>query len=309
MKFVKFLCFAALPILALAACKKDPVTPQVQYTLSGDNAFVDNKATVKVTADAAVPSDVTVTLALGEGSTVQAANITFPSLVIPQGETEASGQLELDPSGLEAEKTFDVVVKASVNGKDLPQTVKLSFTTEPEAPITIDGKMSDWDAIGGLAGEDGKAYVALKATYDKKYLYLYSLRTWHDGLWTEDGYGYYYYCLEVDGDPETGQKNPNGQHEFPYGIDAWFFARPFLGSPTAPVFATSPKGGSYPTDFMAHITCNGSVDVLTKNIATEMRIPREDLLIEKGQTIKIHSRGNKSADNLVDTPLSLKIEN
>ena len=178
---------------------------------------------------------------------------------------------------------------------------------EPDAPIKIDGDLSDWASIEGISA-DG-AYKALKATYDTKYFYLYSKRTWHDGLWTADGYGYYYYCLEVDGNAETGQKNPNGQHEFPYGIDSWFYCRPFLGSPTAPEFAASPKGQSYPTDFMASIACNGAVDPVTKDIETEMRIPRADLLIEKGQTVKIHSRGNKSADNIVDTPLTIKIDN
>ena len=178
---------------------------------------------------------------------------------------------------------------------------------EPEAPVKIDGDMTDWAGIEGISA-DG-VYKALKATYDTKYFYLYSKRTWHDGLWTADGYGYYYYCLEVDGNAETGQKNPNGQHEFPYGIDSWFYCRPFLGSPTEPVFAASPKGQSYPTEYMANIVCNGAVDPVTKDIETEMRIPRTDLLIEKGQTVKIHSRGNKSADNIVDTPLTITIEN
>ena len=72
----------------------------------------------------------------------------------------------------------------------------------PELPvITIDGDMSDWEAVtAGVFQEDGVLQV-FKGTYDADYLYFYNKRTRHDGLW---GGGYYYFEFDLDDDQSTG---------------------------------------------------------------------------------------------------------
>ena len=138
----KYLFLAALASMTLASCEKEkeneflnPKGTPVQFTLTGDKTFDGSKANIKVTSDTPVPADVTVTLSLDAAeSTVKAANVTFPNLTIAAGQTEASGKIELDPAGLEADKTFKVVVKGTVSGVELGQKVSLKYTTDP-API------------------------------------------------------------------------------------------------------------------------------------------------------------------------------
>lgn len=181
----KYLFAAAIAAITMASCDQkienefvNPKGTPVQFTLSGANSFTGSKAAVKVTANTAVPADVNVTLALNlTESTVKAENMSFPSLIINKGETEASGEIGLDPTGLAPDTTFKIVVKASIAGVDLAQTLNLSYTTdpapEPDVPVlAIDGKFSEWDAEDEIAGEE--AVFALKKVFtdDKLYFYL-----------------------------------------------------------------------------------------------------------------------------------------
>ena len=182
---IKYLSIAALASLTLASCEKEkeneflnPKGTPVQFTLTGDKTFDGSKANIKVTSDTPVPADVTVTLSLDAAeSTVKAANVTFPNLTIAAGQTEASGKIELDPAGLEADKTFKVVVKGTVSGVELGQKVSLKYTTDP-APIpdvpvlAIDGIFTEWDAEEDILGEGAMFAMKKIFTEDKLYFYL-----------------------------------------------------------------------------------------------------------------------------------------
>lgn len=182
---VKYLFVAAIAAFSLASCNQkienelvNPKGTPVQFTLSGSSSFTGSKATVKVTANVAVPADINVTLALDlTESTVKAENMSFPALIINKGETEASGEIGLDPTGLAPDTKFKIVVKATVAGVDLAQKLELSYKTdpapEPEVPtLAIDGKFTEWDAEDEITGEN--AVFALKKVFtdDKLYFYL-----------------------------------------------------------------------------------------------------------------------------------------
>lgn len=195
MKSVKYLFVAAIAALTLASCdqkiENDLVNPKgspVQFTLSGANSFTGSKAAVKVTANAPVPANVNITLALDlTASTVKAENMSFPALIINKGETEASGEIGLDPSGLAPGTNFKVVVKATISGVDLAQKLELSYKTDPEpekpAPgtVTVDGEIEDWDNLEDefvvfMACDGGAELSGLKSAQvyysDKLYMLL-----------------------------------------------------------------------------------------------------------------------------------------
>ena len=183
---------------------------------------------------------------------------------------------------------------------------------ETTTGITIDGDLSDWAGVTtALTDKDGPVY-AFKATYDEEYIYFYIKRNFHGGLFpAESGNGYFYFCLETDENPETGEKGLiNGQYSFPYGIDSWFFAFMFDGSPDEPVITSAPKAGStsYPTDYINNIKVGGKCNINNEIIELELQAKRSDMLIQKGKTVKIHTWGNKSATNIKDTALKLTIE-
>ena len=89
----KYLLMAAMAALALVSCKKDK-TPEddkqkeeteVTYTFSA-TAISETEADLKVVASAAVPEDVKVAIAVGEGNSIPEAALTFPKeLVIAKG--------------------------------------------------------------------------------------------------------------------------------------------------------------------------------------------------------------------------------
>lgn len=496
---VKYLTIAALASLTLASCEKEkeneflnPKGTPVQFTLTGDKTFDGSKANIKVTSDVPVPADVAVTLSLDAAeSTVKAANVTFPNLIISAGQTEASGKIELDPAGLEADKTFKVVVKGAVSGVELGQKVSLKYTTDPApipdvpvlaidgiftewdaeedilgegamfamkkiftedklyfyleldkgsllpgelafahkihmcfdngdfagslggnellwkgarydedvdiwlmqngapdmitwgldgfehkegadgdmlkfefcfprsakaifqgdclrfgayvdgqycdtssgsevwggsgdsigcAPkaeldmvlygephvggIQIDGDMSDWIGVETGVASEGGPMLNFKATYDEEYVYLYNKRTWHDGLW---GSGYYYFYFDTDNNPETGEMDANGNSA--PGVECWMYLYVFGGSSAEPAFNANPEGDGVPAESLANIICNGTVDAEHTLIETEVRIPRSNVGIQKGQTVKLYSWGNKSGSNLKGEAVTLVIEN
>ena len=177
------------------------------------------------------------------------------------------------------------------------------------AAAEIDGNFVDWKDVVGLEREETSTspYLAFKVTYDEKFVYFYSKREWNDdALWNN---GYFYYC--VDNVPNAGDPNVNGQHNFgeENGIDSWFFVYLFTGGADAPVIATAPSGDcSAKESFLSSITSAGKISSDKEYIETELSVPRENLAIEKGQTVKFFSWGNKSASNLRDKPLTITIE-
>ena len=184
------------------------------------------------------------------------------------------------------------------------QTIEIDFNAgiatidgamPPAGDIAIDGAFEDWNVIkGGLSSEEGP-YLSFKATNDDNYLFLYSKRTWHDGLWKESSGGYYYFEFDTDNNPATGSTDVNGNTG--YGVEYWMYLYLFTGSKEEPTFASQPAGAGYPSDdILANVVAAGATD---KNvIETEVQIPLKDLGLTKGQTIRIYSWGNKSAGNL-----------
>ena len=184
--------------------------------------------------------------------------------------------------------------------------------------VTIDGDFDDWKSVTTeLTLEGGPVYV-FKATYDEKYIYFYIKRNLVEELFPTAGNGYFYFCLETDGDSTngvihgTGDENKiNGQWLVPeYGIDSWFFAYLFEAGQKVKKTSAEVKlsGQSYPTDFMANLESAGRVSTANENIEIEIRANREDMKVVIGKTVKIHTWGNKSATNFQNQPLSLKIE-
>ena len=165
----------------------------------------------------------------------------------------------------------------------------------PAGNITIDGDMSDWAGIeAGLSSEEGP-YLEFKATNDDEFIYLYSKRTWHDGLWKDSSGGYYYFEFDTDNDSSTGTTDVNGNTGF--GVEAWMYLYLFTGTAAAPTFASNPAGSGYPSSaVIENILSAGFTDMT--NIETEVRIPLANIGVAKGQTIKIYTWGNKSAGNL-----------
>ena len=185
---------------------------------------------------------------------------------------------------------------------------------------TIDGDFDEWKSVTTeLTLEGGPVYV-FKATYDEKYIYFYIKRNLNEGLFPDaSGNGYFYICLETDEDPTNGivrtddanAKELNGQWHVPAsGIDSWFFAYLFEAGQKVKKTSEEVKlaGQSYPSDFMANIECAGKVSTALETIEIELRANREDMLVQTGKTVKIHTWGNKSATNFQNTPLTLKIE-
>ena len=155
--------------------------------------------------------------------------------------------------------------------------------------------MSEWAGVAdGLSSEEGP-YLAFKAANDDDNIYLYSKRTWHDGLWKESSGGYYYYEFDTDNNPETGTNSVNGNTG--YGVEVWMYLYLFTGSADAPTFASSPAGSGYPSgDVLENVAAAGVTDKSV--IETEVKIPLANLGVSKGQTIRIYTWGNKSAGNL-----------
>lgn len=86
-----------------------------------------------------------------------------------------------------------------------------------EAPITIDGDLSDWDDIPVLAervGDDG-ILTKIKATSDKTNIYFYM-----EG--DDSFYGFVQLYLNADGDPTTGWdwERQSGKAGADYEMDA-----------------------------------------------------------------------------------------
>ena len=176
--------------------------------------------------------------------------------------------------------------------------------------ITIDGEMGDWIGVETGVESEGGPIFAFKATYDQDYIYFYNKRNWHTGLW---GGGYYYYELDTDNDSATSVESVNGNAPAG-GIDVWMYLYLFGGTAEAPAFNVAPEGeGAYRDpdatgEIIAGIAANGKTDGATA-IETEVKVPRANLGVKKGDTILIYSWGNKSGSNLKTEPVTLTLEN
>lgn len=312
----KFLFIAALSALAFASCDKaeneflNPKGTPVKFVLSGDKEFDGAKAAVKVTADVPVPADVTIKLSLDAAATIKADNITFPSLIIAKGETEASGYMEFDPTGLKPGTTFKIIVKGTIDGVELAQKLSLSYTTEAEpepvlAPITIDGDMSDWaEVTNGLLSVDGP-YYEFKASCDANNIYFYCRRSTSDpALWKK---GYFYFDMDIDSNPNTGVEK-----DAIVGLETWMFLYFFLKDEDtdAPIIASAPAGERlFNGEAEAHSyqtpenSCKGIIG--EDEVELEVAIPRADFGVRKGDSVTIYTWGNKSASNFKTEPLYL----
>ena len=190
--------------------------------------------------------------------------------------------------------TIDIV-SSTVTARYVGKLSAGGDTPGGETAITIDGDMSDWAGIeAGLSSEEGP-YLEFKAANDDEFIYLYSKRTWHDGLWKDSSGGYYYFEFDTDNDSSTGTTDVNGNTGF--GVEAWMYLYLFTGTAAAPTFASNPAGSGYPSSaVIENILSAGFTDMT--NIETEVRIPLANIGVAKGQTIKIYTWGNKSAGNL-----------
>ena len=187
--------------------------------------------------------------------------------------------------------------------------------------VKIDGVFTDWAGVTNELTQEGGPVFSFKATYDEKYVYFYIKRNLNEELFPPAGNGYFYICMETDENPATGivsgtgdANKVNGQWLVPeYGIDSWFFVYLFTstgsGEDIQLAVADGPTGGdSYPENFIANIASAGKIDIVNEKMEIEVRAKREDMLVQTGKTVKIHTWGNKSASNLQKTPLTIKIE-
>lgn len=311
---------AAAAAMTFVSCNKifepeflNPQGTPVQFTLSGDKAFKDNKANIKVTASVAVPVDMKVSLSLNSESNIKPANIILPSLVIKAGSTEAAGEVQIITDGLKPATTFEINIIATVAGAQLGQKVALTYTTEkePEPPvagaITIDGDMSDWKDITGVHSEDGPIYD-FKAACDKDNIYFYAKREVNDpALW---GGGYYYFDIDIDSNPSTGVEK-----DAIAGLETYMFLYFFKGTAESPEIPTAPAGeylvggtsGSQVAYTCAANSCKGKINE-DNTVEIEIKLPLADLGLKSGDDTTIYTWGNKSGSNLKTTPLYLKIK-
>ena len=176
-----------------------------------------------------------------------------------------------------------------------------SVTPDPDQPqeptgITIDGNMSDWNAIQGVT----QGNHTFKAFADAEYLYFYSCRakdSRYSEIWNDDKSkgGYIYLGMDLDGDETTGESLwGNGPYEF-VGV-----LYPFKGTAEAPVFNEAPGDACVPsTCTLEHVLCKGVVS--DKGAEIEYRIPRADLPAIPTTAITIKSWGNKDLGKAVLT--------
>lgn len=147
--------------------------------------------------------------------------------------------------------------------------------------------MSDWDSVSASDSSSDPAdnNIELKVTYDKYYFYIYTKRTYTDDVWNNQGY--FYYCLDTDGNPTNGtDANAKGQMS-----DIVFFVKPYGGTSASPEFNTTPSCTVTYSGRTLTPTCIGRYDANT--IETSLKISRKSLGLFKGDTVKILSWGNK----------------
>ena len=191
-RFVKSVFALGVAVLAFAACEKkqEPVEEPVKYTLSGDNAFTNMEATVKVTADKAATADVQVTITLDKATSFPQNVLEFPGTVkIAKGAKEASAKVKLlSTDALEPGKAYKAVFGAAVADVALTGNVTITYT-KPD----LNGK---WSVIG-LGGN------------------------WNDDIaMTEAGNGWYEATGLVAKDNDEFKFRRDGAWDLAYGLAA-----------------------------------------------------------------------------------------
>ena len=168
-------------------------------------------------------------------------------------------------------------------------------TDEEEAPITIDGDMSDWDEIEGAETPDAICKV-MKVTNDDNNFYVYLASepgSRGSQLWGDEA-GYYYLDFDWDNNEETGiaeNKNP--------GFDCWCYLYIFGGSAEAPIIKEHPNGSGQEMS-ISNITAKGVItDTL---IEIELSIPRADMVdVAAGTETRILSWRSKDGTKITQT--------
>lgn len=178
----KYLFFAAMAVFALASCEKEKENPQlnpsgtpVKFTLTSQ-VLSETEAELKVTSDAPVTANISITLALdATNSTMKAANLSFPTeLYLEKGKSEVTGKLSVDLSTLDAGKELKAIIIASISGVAFGSVEAISITTPPAPYVpkpdadgfTADGDPSEWaemDHVVSLECVDGAALSGLKS--------------------------------------------------------------------------------------------------------------------------------------------------
>ncbi len=204
-------------------------------------------------------------------------------------------------TGTEVWEGEDTARIGSAPALDQPMAVQGELPEPELVTISIDGDMAEWaDVAASVSDTDGPILV-FKATYDAEYLYFYNKRTWHDGLW---GGGYYYFEIDTDNDASTVVADVNGNTPAK-GVDQWMYLFLFTGEAGAPTFAAAPEGGAVPETLLTNVIANGATDKTV--IETEVRVPRANLGVKKGDIIRVYTWGNKSGGNLKSKGLGIPI--
>lgn len=174
-----------------------PESP-VSFRFSGDAAFVNNIAMLKVDASKAVKEETPVAIALDAASTIPAEALTIPELKIAKGEQHGEIQVTLNPEALTPGQEYSAIFNATV-GNDAIGTATVGFN-KPDlngawSVIGLGGKWGDNDDIAMTAGQDGW-YTAEGVTVANNDVFKFR----RDGKW-DLAYG-----LEKEGQPELDKE-------------------------------------------------------------------------------------------------------
>lgn len=174
--------------------------------------------------------------------------------------------------------------------------------SQGSSSISIDGSFSDWADVQAKIVSNEGPYFEFKVAYDATYVYFYSKRNKRSDYW--GNYGYFYYMMDLDHSKSTQTKDPKGVS----GVDKWVYIYPFGGTNDNPAFNSAPTGSTDADNYACgENSCAGVIGDSTVEI--EIRFPRADFGIENGMAVRFYSYGNKSADNIKDNGIYLKIEN
>ena len=182
----------------------------------------------------------------------------------------------------------DAGIEFTSGGGDDPQDIK----------IEIDGEFWDWASVQtGLKSSSGSPkYHEFKVHNDTKYIYFYSKRNNDSAIWG-DQQGYFYYDLDTDNNPSTGATSDKIN-----GLETYMYIYPFAGTASAPAFATSNQGYSYPSSSILNSVLFAGA-FTSSIVELELRVPLSEAGIKKGDVIAIYSWGNKSASDFKFTKL------
>lgn len=164
--------------------------------------------------------------------------------------------------------------------------------------ITIDGDMSDWDAISGATGTGGYN-AAFKVASDANNLYFYVKRTTErmSELW--GGAAYHYYTFDLDGDATNGETLwGNG----PYDLILVIY--PYAGSAASPAFGIAAEGATAPSTYtVANAVIKGVVT--ESGVETEISVPRADIMTIPTTEIKAYYWSNKGGSEKLEVSCTL----